>query len=170
MMPFQQGALDSLCGIYSLINAESLVNDTKIDDSQILFNETMEFLEKEQILASILTDGMLLKQMQLVLNDVIGARIQNKTLPYCGIANPALGEFWSEVLSFLNESPRRAVILGLSGVHDHWTIIKEISDKQIKLFDSSGIKSINRRFCTTSDATDRRKHVLWPAQTFFLSN
>ena len=80
MVPFQQGGLDSLCGIYSLINAERIINNTNAENSQKLFNETIKFLEEERQLAPILTEGMLLKQIKLVLNNVIGDRIPNKEL------------------------------------------------------------------------------------------
>ncbi len=169
MVPFQQGGLDSLCGIYSLINAERIINNTNAENSQKLFNETIKFLEEERQLAPILTEGMLLKQIKLVLNNVIGDRIPNKELRFCGVQNPSLKVFWDDVFNFMGESGERAVILGLSGVHDHWTTIREITNKQIRLFDSDGLKKLNRIYCTTAAATERRKHVIMPAQTFFLS-
>ena len=66
MIPFQQGGLDSLCGIYSLVNAEKIINKTKAEDSQKLFDEIIHFLEENKHFASILTGGMLLKKMKLI--------------------------------------------------------------------------------------------------------
>lgn len=169
MMPFQQGGLDSLCGIYSLVNAEKIINKTKAEDSQKLFNEIVHFLEENKKLASILTGGMLLKNMKLILNEVIGEKIPNKEQRFLGKPNPSLGAFWEEVIDFLNESQERSVIFCLSGVHDHWTTIRKITVNQIKLFDSAGLLLIKRTFCTTADANSQRKHVIWPAQTLFLS-
>lgn len=169
MIPFQQGGLDSLCGIYSLVNAEKIINKTKAKASQEIFDEIAYFLEENKHLASILTSGMLLKNMKLILNEVLDWRIPNKELRFHGKPNPSLEVFWDEVASFLNETKGRSVIFCLSGVHDHWTTVKEITDNQIKLFDSNGLGFLNRSFCTTADSNGRRKHVIWPAQTLFLS-
>lgn len=168
MIAFQQGGLDSLCGIYSLVNAERVINNTPLAESQELFNEIVEFLEEKKQLASILTSGMLLKNLKLILKEVIGDRIPNQELRFHARPNPELGEFWDEVSEFLNESPKRSVILSLSGVHCHWTTVQKITEKQIKLFDSNGLSTLNRAFCTTSNQTNRRQHEIWPAQTLFL--
>ncbi len=169
MEPFQQGGLDSLCGIYSLLNAEKVINNTKTEASQDLFNEIVAFLEEKKLLASILTDGMLLKNLRLILNEVMGKIIPQYNLPFYAHPNPSLGEFWKEVEIFLNE-PSRAVIISLSGVHDHWSTIKKITDKQIRLFDSDGLNYLNRRYCTTAESTIKRQHKIRSAQTLFLSN
>lgn len=169
MVPFQQGGLDSLCGIYSLVNADRVINKTTVENSQALFNEIVHFLEVNKQLASILTEGMLLKNLKLILNEVIGDRIPKQEVRFHGRPNPGLREFWDEVAEFLNEAPKRSVVLSLSGVHCHWTTIKDITDRQIKLFDSDGLSSLNRTYCTTAGPTSRRKHVIWPAQTLFLS-
>ncbi len=168
MVPFQQGGLDSLCGIYSLVNAEKVINNTKTEASQDLFNDIVTFLEEKKLLASILTDGMLLKNLQQILNEVMGKRIPQKKLRFHARPNPSLGEFWEEVEIFLNE-PSRAVIISLSGVHEHWSTIKKITGKQIKLFDSDGLNYLNRTYCTTAEPTVKRQHIIWPAQTLFLS-
>lgn len=169
MKPFQQGGLDSLCGIYSLINAEKIINKTKAEDSQKLFWEIVHFLEENKQLASTLTVGTQLKKMKLVLNEVIGEKIPNKELRFNGKPNPSLDTFWEEVVGFLSESQGRSVIFCLSGVYDHWTTIREIKDKQIMLFDSDGLGLLKRAFCTTDDQNKQRKHVIRPAQTLFLS-
>ncbi len=168
MDPFQQGGLDSLCGIYSLVNAEKIINKTKTKDSQDLFNEIVRFLAEENLLASILTGGMLLKKLKLILNEVIGDRIPQKKLPFNARPNPNLGDFWTEVEIYLKE-PGRAVIISLSGVHDHWSTIEKITSNQIKLFDSNGLSHLNRGYCTTAEPTSKRQHIILPAQTLFLS-
>jgi len=71
------------------------------------------------------------------------------------------------MLDFLDGTPGRAIILGLNGFHDHWTVIKRISSKSIFLYDSDRIPRLARSQCTT--AKRRRKHLLLPAQTYFLS-
>lgn len=168
ILPFEQGGLDSLCGIYSLVNAERLINKTSTENSQKLFNEIIEYLGKSKLLASIFTEGMILKNMKSILGDVIGHRISYRKVHFAGVTNPDLNSFWDEITSFLG--PQRAVILCMSGVYDHWSVVKEISDKRIGLFDSNGLCRMNRINCTTSDVMGSRHHVFHPAQTFFLKN
>jgi hypothetical protein len=169
VLPFEQGGLDSLCGIYSLVNAERMINRTSADDSVELFNSIISFLDGKRLLASILTNGMLLRYIKAVLAEVIGDRIANKELRFAGVANPDLDVFWNEIFSFHSESPRRAVLLSMSGVHDHWTVVKDISERQMQLFDSNGLLRLNRINCTTAYQRGQRHHILWPAQTIFLS-
>jgi hypothetical protein len=170
MLPFEQGGLDSLCGIYSLVNAERIINNTTIEGSRDLFNSIIEYLEDHDLLASILTGGMLLKNIKAILVDVIGDRIPYQRLHFSGVPNPDLKTFWDEVVSFLGANNKRAVILGISGVHDHWTIVKGISEKQIRLFDSACLCRLNRINCTTAVERGGRHHVLYPAQTYFLGS
>jgi len=168
VQPFEQGGLDSLCGIYSLLNAERRINNTSNGGSQQLFNSIIEYLSRKNLLAPILTQGMLLKHIKAILADVIGDRIPYQKLHFAGQANPDLNTFWTEIASFLSDAPRAAVLLGMSGTHDHWTVVKEISEKQIQLFDSRRLRTLNRSNCTTGESKGKRHHILWPAQTYFL--
>ena len=72
--------------------------------------------------------------------------------------------------NFLDGTVGRAVILGLNGYHDHWTVIETITDRSILLYDSASIKRLPRSSCTTFYTNGRRKHLLLPAQTYFLSS
>ena len=53
-------------------------------------------------------------------------------MPYKRENKTTLGEFWTGMQNFL-EKPNRAILLGLGGVHDHWTVVESISEKQIKI-------------------------------------
>ena len=168
VLPFEQGGLDSLCGIYGIVNAERIINDTTADDSRKLFNSIVKYLDKKKELASIITEGMLLKHIRRILTEVIGDLIPYQKLPFAGVANPDLNTFWLAMKSFLDESPKRAILLGMSGVYDHWTVVKQISDNQIQLLDSYSLRRFNRTNCTTAEDRKIRHHHLLPAQTYFL--
>ncbi|HSO13868.1 MAG TPA: hypothetical protein VLT51_15940 [Anaerolineales bacterium] len=34
LLPFQQGGLDSLCGLYSVVNAEQIINHSSDEETQ----------------------------------------------------------------------------------------------------------------------------------------
>ena len=168
LLPFEQGGLDSLCGIYSLVNAERLINNTTVDDSRKLFKSIVEYLDKKKDLSSTLIEGMLLRTIKEILTDVIGDLIPYRKLPFVGVACPDLDVFWDEMKSFLDGGPKRAVLLSMSGVYDHWTVVNQITEKQLQLLDSYSLHWLNRTNCTITEARRRRHHVLYPAQTYFL--
>ena len=61
MKSYQQGGLDSLCGIYSIVNAERIINGTTTEESDALFSKIISHLDQNKRLRSILASGMLLK-------------------------------------------------------------------------------------------------------------
>ena len=171
LLPFQQGGLDSLCGLYSIINAERIINRSSDEEAQQLFDGLIHFLSRRGLLRKLLIGGIIHTEMLMILDKVVGRqRISQVTIPWRGVPNPHLTTFWKSLQAFLNGTPGRAIILGLQGYHDHWTVIESITDRSIFLYDSSRIKRLPRARCTTVYATWRRKHLLLPAQTYFLSN
>jgi hypothetical protein len=110
-------------------------------------------------------------EMLVILKKVVGVkRIANVEIPWRGLPNPDLTTFWHSIQNFLDGTPGRSIILGLQGYHDHWTVIESITNRSIMLYDSALIKRLPRFRCTTSYTTEKRKHLLLPAQTYFLSN
>ena len=169
--PFQQGGLDSLCGLYSIVNAERFINHSSDEETQQLFDDLVHFLARRKLLSKLLIGGIIHTEMLLLLDKVVGKqRISNVQIPWRGVPNPDLTRFWKSIQSFLNGTPGRAIILGLQGYHDHWTVIESITNRSILLYDSARIKRLPRSSCTTVYTTGTRKHLLFPAQTYFLSN
>jgi len=169
--PFQQGGLDSLCGLYSIVNAERFINHSSDEETQRLFDELIHYLARRRLLSKFLIGGIIHTEMLVVLNKVVGKkRISNVEIPWRGVPNPDLIAFWKSMQNFLDGTLGRAIILGLQGYHDHWTVIESITNRSIILYDSALIKRLPRSSCTTVYATWRRKHLLLPAQTYFLSN
>lgn len=171
MPPYQQGGLDSLCGLYSIINAERIVNHSSDEETQQLFDGLIHYLSRRGLLTKFLIGGIIHTEMLVILKKVVGRkRISNVEIPWRGVPNPDLTAFWKSMQSFLDGTPGRAIILGLQGYHDHWTVIESITNRSILLYDSSLIHRLMRSQCTTVYATWKRKHLLLPAQTYFLSN
>lgn len=168
--PFQQGGLDSLCGLYSIVNAERFINHSSDECAQELFDSIIHYLSRRRLLAKLLIGGVIHRQMLQILNDVVGERVPNLWIPWRGVPNPELDTFWRSLQNFLDGTPGRSVILGLDGYHEHWTVIETISDKSIFLYDSALIKRLPRSACSTCYTNGRRKHLLLPAQTYYLSN
>lgn len=165
--PFQQGGLDSLCGLYSIVNAERIINRSSDEQAQRLFDAMVHFLSRKRLLTRILLDGVIHRHMLLILEHVVNGRIPHIVTPWLGQPTPELDSFWESMRSFLDGTRGRAIILGLNGYHDHWTVVQKITRSSIFLYDSDKIRRLARLECTT--AKRRRKHLLLPAQTYFLS-
>ncbi len=169
--PFQQGGLDSLCGLYSIVNAERIINRSTDEETQQLFDDLIHYLSRRGLLTRFLIGGIIHTEMLVILKKVVGKkRISNADVPWRGVPNPDLTTFWKSMQSFLDGTPGRAIVLGLQGYHDHWTVIEKITSRSILLYDSALIKRLPRSRCTTVYAAGRRQHILLPAQTYFLSN
>ena len=170
--PFQQGGLDSLCGLYSIVNAERFINRSSDEQAQKLFDDMIHYLSRRRMLPKLLTDGIIHTHMLDMMEQVLGRRVIYKEVPWRGMPTPDLDSFWKSMQAFLDGKPGRAIILGLQGIHDHWTVIEMITSRSILLYDSASIKRLPRSSCTTSlsAVSEKRKHLLLPAQTYFLSN
>ena len=170
LAPFQQGGLDSLCGLYSIVNAERFINRSSDEAAQQLFNEMIHYLSRKRLLPKLLTGGIIHKHMNWIMDNLLSRRVIRKEVPWRGVPKPDLDRFWRSMQDFLDGTPSRAIILGLKGFHDHWTVIETITNRSIMLYDSALIRRLPRSQCTTSYLTEKRRHLLLPAQTYFLSH
>jgi hypothetical protein len=169
MKPYMQGALDGLCAVYSIVNATRIIAGLEEEESRELFKEIILHLEKSKDLPEILISGIGLTTIGGILNDVVGDRIRQRTMPFKHHPDTTLDEFWNTMMRFLHRGKRRAILIGLGGpLWDHWSIVESISEKQIRFFDSHQLKRLNRSRCTTIRATSRRPHLLCPTHTYFL--
>ncbi len=170
MMPYEQGGLDGLCAIYSIVNAARIISGIRDAEAKVLFRKTLEYLEQSKELSQVLSEGIGLTTIGSILRDVVGNLIPYRSIPYKNLPQTPLDEFWNEMIHFLDFGDQRAIIIGLGGpIWDHWSIVHEITARQIRFFDSHKLRRLNRTRCTTTRSTSRRPHVLSPTHTYFLS-
>ena len=70
MKPYEQGALDGLCAVYSIVNATRIVAGIGEEEARDLFKEIILYLERTNDLGKILTEGIGLKTIGGILGDV----------------------------------------------------------------------------------------------------
>ena len=76
--------------------------------------------------------------------------------------------YWATVQTFIQRHDG-AVITAIGGRLDHWTVIRDVTDHQLLLFDSDGRVRVARRYCAmAADAPSERHYVLYPTHTYFL--
>ncbi|WP_432734919.1 hypothetical protein [Maridesulfovibrio sp. FT414] len=167
--PEQQGSLDSLCGIYSIINAVCTLTG---EEAQPIFEKIIFYLENKGHLSTVLTSGTNINIMGSILKELNCDDVITRKMPFRGQKAVPLAQFWESMQSHLSlntkDKNRTSILLCLGKTYDHWTIVSSISDKRIMLSDSANLKFLNRTNCTTSeDHRIRRQHILYPQYTYF---
>lgn len=163
MNGFYQG-LDSLCGVYSIINAYKYLKDAKSEECQLLFDDIIKYLSKKRILKEAILGGVWKKNLSMIMKDVVGDRIENKYLMWSGQPNPTTKTYWNSIIEFLSV-PKSCVIISMGGKYEHFTVGISATKKTIKLLDSDGLKVLRYKDCSTDAGKDI---ILYPAQTFYL--
>ena len=167
--PYLQGALDSLCAVYGIVNSAKIISNISEEESRELFNKILLYLEEKNTLTKALTDGITISLVGSILRDIASDKIPDRIMPFKNKSDITFDLFWYEILKFL-ESTNRAVLTAIDGnVWDHWSVVSNISDTKIFLFDSLRLKSFLRSRCTIGKPTKSRPHLLCPQRTYFLS-
>ena len=159
--------------MYSIINTLRITKNISINESEVLFLDLIECLQKKGKLFEAMTTGLFFRDMKdLMATEIITKYNLEVSFPFVGKKNPALPDFWKSLYNHLNNDEnkkiRTAAIIGIGGKYDHWTVVRSISGTSMSLEDSFQLKKINRKYCTTHAQSGSRHHVLRPAQTFLL--
>jgi hypothetical protein len=138
--PYSQGELDSLCGLYSIINAIRLVLQplapVSAAKSHKLFEVGIEFLRKNGSLDPALINGINIRRWKL-----LAALLAEhaSTAKYSIAVETTKRRMSAQAImrcideSIANGSP---VLLHLGRRHQHYTIIAGVTQHSIRLFDS----------------------------------
>lgn len=147
-IPFRQGSLDSLCGLYALINALRLAQSKGAFKARIdwhlVFRDLLEALDRKWWLRDIVYDGMDTKELQFCLTTA-KAYLWRRHRILMQVAWP-----WKkkqrltltpelQKLRLMLERPNTVAMLSYSlKAYDHWSVIQEIRQDCIILCDSLG--------------------------------
>lgn len=176
---YRQGTLDSLCGVYAVINSTKAMCDQHgrrltRGACKELFVELCNVLAGGGRLADALANGTTIRtfqQMTRAAHEWVADQqgLQLKSVRAFGSAPSGLADYWDRLVDHTEQYGNGSVLVGMSGKHNHWSCIRSISERNISLMDSDGIVSLRRDRCTVGEPTTRRQHVLWPTQTLLVS-
>lgn len=149
LRPNQQGRLDRLCGIYSIINGiELAIFPERLMPAQrkALFDEGIAFLARSKRLETVAQEGMS-ERLWIRLRDALLAAVSassGQTLQAMPLPPPHADIGIRELLSWTKRNivQGRPVLLGLWGVYDHFTVVGGISAKNLLLYDSFGFQHV----------------------------
>jgi hypothetical protein len=139
--PYRQGELDSLCGVYCVVNAVRLAarphRQLGRTTSTALFAVLVRELDERHRLRKVVTDGMgtrlvarLLRQAQRWLQDEHGLRLEVRA-PFR--KKDAPGHCLEVLTAYLAQPGTAAVV----ATEEHWTVAQAVGSKRLHLFDSN---------------------------------
>lgn len=174
-MPYAQGELDGLCGVYAIVNAvEATVAGWNKADAEGLFQHLVTSLSSQGKLHTAMAEGLgrlelcrLIDYADAYLADEYGLRLKRRV----AFARRApLSRYWQRLQDHL-KGHSHAAIIGLWGRHEHWSCAHSITERTVKFLDSGWgpIRQIYRAHCTTGRSGVQRCHELVVTQTILIS-
>ena len=170
-LPYEQGYLDGLCGIYSVINATRLVvKDIQEEEAIKLFGKCMRHVEKRKSLGKVSTGGVNESDIWSILKKVVlvdyGIAVER---PFYKTRDVPVHHYFKELREHFDQDGKRSVIVCVERRDwDHWTVIRSMTMKRITLFDSCSMTTINTSRCITKKPTKKKPYLINTKATFFL--
>lgn len=166
--PFAQGDLDNLCGLYAAINAVCLVSapilPVRRSEAQQLLQAGLSYLERRNGLLDAFLEGMAIQRQRAVTQHVVKAA--SNTLELSFFVKPLLSAkstvTTEDVLKLIAERIKAgsAVIVCLENTYWHYTIIAGMSDSRVYLFDSDGMRWVERRSISLYQLRSTSRHCV----------
>lgn len=174
--PYAQGDLDGLCGVYAVINAVYvLVPGLTEAKARRLFQVLLKGVRAQDTgPVPLAARGLAKAQLERALLDAdqyvrrqFGGRLVVGRVPKADARAWSLATLWRLLDRRLGKG--WVAILGLGGVHDHWTLALRVTPETIRLFDSGRLRVLRRRNCTVSAfANDAKRHLISSQYVIFL--
>ena len=165
MIPFRQGDLDGLCGIYVIINCvRFLCPEANSKFLGKLFRVLVQSLEREvdkplTVLWRGIEQPVLLGLIECCIAYVrkkFGIKLRVK-LPRRPLRKAkSVAKIWRGVGKSV--SKKRVAILSIEGFISHWTAVCAVTPKTMRLFDSSG-QRVLRSSCCSVARKGKRYHL-----------
>lgn len=152
-MTAKQGDLDSLCGVYSVVNAFSILLNLDKKGRESLFKHLIAVLEDEERTVGAITGGTTKWEIELLVLAAIDYSmiIHNKKVGLLHLFKSGKGvtieTFWTKLEAFFKTHETCSVIVGMVGRYDHWTCVKKMTPKTMIVDDSVGVRHIRKSKC-----------------------
>lgn len=167
----QQGHLDCLCGIYSLVNTLAYLYDGRIKrkplinallreykyhyDIYDLMASGLDDYEMDYLIQSTLQQGYYLKHYPLIIKK-----------PYQHQINLRTKNIIKDISAFINHKDNLYQRVVLLGTQEHWSIIVGSDNKYFYFFDSSG--NVKAQHSSFSLIPQKTRHTLFPTAIYFI--
>ncbi|WP_025154375.1 hypothetical protein [Morganella morganii] len=137
LLPAKQGHLDGLCGIYSIVNALSLLYGTGIRRRR-LFRYLLEQYHQHWSVLECITDGICEIEMDYLLSTVkrynTKTKAMNVSMPFRYQRGFSSHRILQSCQQFLDAPTGKQAIILCDQYH--WSVITQITDTEVHYFDS----------------------------------
>ena len=161
-LPYRQGDLDGLCGVYAIVNAIRRLRPSLTEpQAAALFAQLMRAVRSlDNARTAIANRGLTHEQLHRLIDAARKHMLKAHQFELIVHEVPAeIRRQWSVTalwkLIGRHVSRQRVVLLGIFGRHDHWTLAVGITRGQITLYDSGGLRVLRRSFCAVRRQRDR---------------
>ncbi len=170
MLPYEQGYLDGLCGVYSVINATRLiVRNMTEKEAMRLFGQCLKHVGKRKSLSKVSTEGIDGNDLWMLLKVIRSKYPITVERPFLNKGTMSWNAFIGELRKYLRKDGKRSAIVYMEcKTWDHWSAVESITGKRIKLFDSALIKTVNIDRCVVRKPTKANPYLFDPELTFYL--
>jgi len=165
LQPYQQG-IDQLCGIYSLINATRLVIRPMRIKAELLSRCFTTLVQKKRS-HDFITNGTYVTYVSYMLKEIFIKEYPIKTSKPFRQKVP-LEIYWDKLTEFLEKENRAVVMLFYTASAGHWTVIREITETQLILFDSKKTRNLKKEICTTTELSESKTRIIIPTMSFLI--
>ena len=145
---YSQGNCDNLCGVYASINAALLSTEglAKFSRKQVRnwFQLIIADLAKHRKLLEVHKVGSSVELVEGYLNTIREQLADNVILSYYKpFTFKTRTTTALKKLSTISQQSNKAVIIGIEGFYDHWSLVSKITSDRVFLNDSDGLKYLN---------------------------
>lgn len=178
--PYRQGQLDSLCGIYAIINAcrvacKSFGFNKKLNAWE-MFTFLLDDLDEHRKLGQVICYGMGASRLDRCLK-VAQKYLLGKHKLHLTISRPLAKSYIKDTKQTFKivrnhlQKPGTSVLLEFEAAHyEHWTVISGISNAKVHFTDSDGLmpKSIGRFHFKTGAKLPKNKNLAFSKSALIL--
>lgn len=145
---YSQGNCDNLCGVYASINATLLSTEglAKFSKKQVKewFQLIIADLSKHHKLLTVHKEGSPVELVENYIQLLQTQLADNVILSYYKPFNDKTRISTAlKKLSVISQQSNKAVIIGIEGFYDHWSLVSKITSDRVILNDSDGLKYLN---------------------------
>lgn len=151
--PYDQGELDYLCGVYSIVNAIRLAREANAPmaprHTKLLFEQAIDFLFQKNALHPAVIDGITIRRWRK-LAVLLAKKASTKDVVIVVEFPPkGLKRSPSALVDWLKDGLAigAPILLHLGSDRQHYTVVAGADDKNLYLFDSTGAVRIKRYGC-----------------------
>jgi hypothetical protein len=167
---YSQGALDSLCGVYSVVNSVDAVLNTSQYDAYTAFKVAIKSIGYEFPAAAY--EGTTIDDVDAMLKAITRwvHRNYNKTVSYTAPFGYNQFKDSDTFLQALSEQldDKSVAIVGIESPFAHWTVVQKMVDNTIKFFDSDGLTLVDK--AKVDVIKHKGKWIMTPGDTRIIRN